>query len=402
MAPSTGHNQAMAAPRVVPFSYIARNLWVRRVTTVLTAAGMGLVVYVFATVLMMSEGIRATLVATGQPDNVMVLRKGAGAEINSGIARSQASVIESLSQIATDAQGNRMVSKEPVVLNTLPKRSSGKPSNVTVRGTSTTGVALRPQVRLFAGRMFRPGTSEIITGKAVARGFAGAGLGETMHFAGRDWRVVGVFDAGRSGFDSEVWGDCEQMMQAFRRQTYSSVVFKLADSSAFDGVRQRLEDDPRLTLEAKRETVFYAEQSEALATFIRLLGLALSIIFSIGAVVGAMITMFAAVASRIGEIGTLRALGFRRSAVLWGFLSESLLLALVGGLMGLAAAALMQTVNISTVNFQTFSELAFQFTLTPRIAMQAICFALAMGLVGGFVPAWRAARMKIIDCLREA
>lgn len=392
----------MAAPRVVPFSYIARNLWVRRVTTVLTAAGMGLVVYVFATVLMMSEGIRATLVATGQPDNVMVLRKGAGAEINSGIARSQASVIESLSQIATDAQGNRMVSKEPVVLNTLPKRSSGKPSNVTVRGTSATGVALRPQVRLFAGRMFRPGTSEIITGKAVARGFAGAGLGETMHFAGRDWRVVGVFDAGRSGFDSEVWGDSEQMMQAFRRQTYSSVVFKLADSSAFDGVRQRLEDDPRLTLEAKRETVFYAEQSEALATFIRLLGLALSIIFSIGAVVGAMITMFAAVASRIGEIGTLRALGFRRSAVLWGFLSESLLLALVGGLMGLAAAALMQTVNISTVNFQTFSELAFQFTLTPRIAMQAICFALAMGLVGGFVPAWRAARMKIIDCLREA
>lgn len=392
----------MAAPRVVPFSYIARNLWVRRVTTVLTAAGMGLVVYVFATVLMMSEGIRATLVATGQPDNVMVLRKGAGAEINSGIARSQASVIESLSQIATDAQGNRMVSKEPVVLNTLPKRSSGKPSNVTVRGTSATGVALRPQVRLFAGRMFQPGTSEIITGKAVARGFAGAGLGETMHFAGRDWRVVGVFDAGRSGFDSEVWGDSEQMMQAFRRQTYSSVVFKLADSNAFDGVRQRLEDDPRLTLEAKRETVFYAEQSEALATFIRLLGLALSIIFSIGAVVGAMITMFAAVASRIGEIGTLRALGFRRSAVLWGFLSESLLLALVGGLMGLAAAALMQTVNISTVNFQTFSELAFQFTLTPRIAMQAICFALAMGLVGGFVPAWRAARMKIIDCLREA
>ena len=388
--------------RAIPLSYVMRNLWVRRVTTVLTAGGMSLVVFVFATVLMMSEGIRATLVATGQLDNVMVLRKGAGAEINSGIARSQASVIESLSQIATDAQGNRMVSEEPVVLNTLPKRSSGKPSNVTVRGTSATGVALRPQVRLFAGRMFRPGTSEIITGKAVARGFAGAGLGETMHFAGRDWRVVGVFDAGRSGFDSEVWGDSEQMMQAFRRQTYSSVVFKLTDAGSFDAVRQSLENDPRLTLEAKRETVFYAEQSEALATFIRLLGLALSVIFSIGAVVGAMITMFAAVASRIGEIGTLRALGFRRSAVLWGFLSESLLLALVGGLMGLAAAALMQTVNISTVNFQTFSELAFQFTLTPRIAMQAICFALAMGLVGGFIPAWRAARMKIIDCLREA
>ncbi|KGM42214.1 multidrug ABC transporter permease [Aquabacterium sp. NJ1] len=392
----------MAALRIVPFSYIARNLWVRRVTTLLTAGGMGLVVYVFATVLMMSEGIRATLVATGQPDNVMVLRKGAGAEINSGITRDQAGVIESLPQIAMDGNGNRLVSTEPVVLNTLPKRANGKPSNVTVRGTSAIGMALRPQVQLFAGRMFRPGTSEIITGKAVARGFAGAGLGETMRFAGRDWLVVGVFDAGRSGFDSEVWGDSEQMMQAFRRRAYSSVVFKLTDPAAFDQVRQSLDEDPRLTLEAKREAIFYAEQSEALATFIRLLGLALSIIFSIGAVVGAMITMFAAVASRIGEIGTLRALGFRRTAVLSAFLSESLLLSLVGGIMGLAAAALMQTVNISTVNFQTFSELAFQFTLTPRIAAQSIGFALAMGLVGGFVPAWRAARMKIIDCLRQA
>lgn len=392
----------MFARRTVPLSYIARNLWVRRVTTLLTAAGMGLVVYVFATVLMMSEGIRATLVATGQADNVMVLRKGAGAEINSGIARSQAAVIDSLAHIATDGAGRKMVSKEPVVLNTLPKRANGKPSNVTVRGTSAMGLALRSQVKLVQGRMFRPGTSEIVTGKAVARGFAGAGLGETMRFAGRDWLVVGVFDATRSGFDSEVWGDADQMMQAFRRNAYSSVVFKLADASAFDQVKALLDDDPRLTLEAKRETVFYAEQSEALATFIRLLGLALSIIFSIGAVVGAMITMFASVASRIGEIGTLRALGFRRTAVLSAFLGEALLLSLVGGLMGLGAAAWMQAVQISTVNFQTFSELAFQFTLTPRIAAQSIGFALAMGLVGGFIPAWRAARMKIIDCLRQA
>lgn len=391
-----------AALRAVPFSYTARNLWVRRVTTVLTAAGMGLVVYVFATVLMMSEGIRATLVATGQPDNVMVLRKGAGAEINSGISRAQAAVIESAPQIPIGVGGQRLVSKEPVVLNTLPKRGSGKPSNVTVRGTSAVGVALRPQVRLSAGRMFRPGTSEIVTGAAVARGFVGAGLGETMRFAGREWRVVGVFDAGRSAFDSEVWGDSEQMMQAFRRQTYSSVVFRLDDARAFEAVKRLLEDDPRLTLEAKRETVFYAEQSEAMATFIRILGLALSIIFSIGAVVGAMITMFASVAARIGEIGTLRALGFRRSAVLSAFLGESLLLSLVGGIMGLCAASLMQAVNISTVNFQTFSELAFRFTLTPGIAAQSIGFALAMGLVGGFVPAWRAARMKIIDCLRQA
>lgn len=388
--------------KVLPWSYMARNLWVRRVTTVLTAGGMALVVYVFATVLMMGEGIEATLVATGQADNVIVLRKGAGAEINSAISREQASIIESQPMLATDGQGRKLVSREPVVLNNLPKRSNGKLSNVTVRGTSLAGLDLRPQVRLVEGRMFRPGTSEIVTGTAVARGFAGAALGDTMRFAGRDWLVVGVFDAGRSGFDSEIWGDADQMMQAFRRNVYSSVVFRLADARQFEAARAALEDDPRLTLEAKREVRFYAEQSEALATFIRVLGLSLSVIFSIGAVVGAMITMFASVASRVGEIGTLRALGFRRGAVLLAFLGEALLLSLVGGAMGLAAASLMQTVNVSTVNFQTFSELAFQFRLTPDIVLKTVLFSLAMGLVGGFIPAWRAARMKIVDCLREA
>jgi putative ABC transport system permease protein len=386
----------------LPWSYIARNLWVRRVTTLLTAGGMALVVFVFATVLMMSEGIDATLVATGLPGNVMVLRKGAGAEINSGISRSQTAAIEGLQGIATDGQGRLMISREPVVLNSLPKRSNGAVSNVTVRGTSELGLALRPQVTLVAGRMFRPGTSEIVTGRAVAKGFAGAGLGETLRFAGRDWLVVGVFDARRSAFDSEIWGDAEQMMQAYRRDVFSSVIFKLSDASRFEGIKAKLEADPRLTLEAKPEVKFYAEQSEQLSTFIRLLGLSLSIIFSIGAVVGAMITMFATVAARIGEIGTLRALGFRRSQVLVTFLGESLLLSLVGGVMGVMGASIMQTVNISTVNFQTFSEIAFQFRLTPDIMGKTLAFSLAMGFVGGFIPAWRASRMKIVDCLREA
>ena len=388
--------------KFIPASYIARNLWVRRVTTLLTAGGMALVVYVFATVLMMSEGIRATLVSTGQPDNVIALRKGAGAEINSSVERAQAAVLESLPGLATDAAGRPLISKEPVVLNNLPKRGSGKPSNVTVRGTTERGLQLRPQVQMVEGRMFRPGTSEIITGRAIARGFQGAALGETLRFAGRDWTVVGVFDAGRTGFDSEIWGDAEQMLQAFRRNAFSSVVFRLADASQFAAIKAALEADPRMTVELKPETQFYAEQSEALAKFISILGTALSVIFSIGAIVGAMITMFSAVASRVGEIGTLRALGFRRGAVLLAFLGESLLLSLVGGLLGLAAAALMQTVNISTTNFQTFSELAFQFKLTPTIALQTLAFALFMGLVGGFIPAWGAARLKIVDCLRAA
>ena len=387
--------------KAIPLAYIARNLWVRRVTTLLTAGGMALVVFVFATVLMMSEGIRATLVATGQPDNLLILRKGAGAEINSGIARAQAAIVESLPGIATDGRGERLVSKEPVVLNTLPKRGNGKPSNVTLRGTSALGMAMRPQVRIVQGRMFRPGTSEIIAGRAIAEGFRGVALGDTLRFAQRDWTVVGVFDGGRTGFDSEIWGDAEQMMQAFRRNAYSTIVLRLSDASQLERVRAAIDADPRLKLDAKPEIAFYAEQSEALATFIRILGLSLSIIFSIGAIVGAMITMFAAVAQRTGEIGTLRALGFRRSAVLGAFLGEALLLALVGGAIGLAAASTMQAVDISTVNFQTFSELAFQFRLTPEIVVRTLLFALAMGFVGGFVPAWRAARMKIVDCLRE-
>jgi ABC-type antimicrobial peptide transport system permease subunit len=214
--------------------------------------------------------------------------------------------------------------------------------------------------------------------------------------------VVGEFDAGKSGFDSEIWGDADQLMQAFRRTVYSSVVFRLADAEAFDAVKNRLETDPRLQIEAKRESVYYAEQSEQLSNFIRYLGITLSIIFSTGAIIGAMITMYGSVASRTAEIGTLRALGFRRASILWAFLLEALLLAAVGGAAGIAAASLMQWVSFSTTNFQTFSELAFSFTLTPNIAGAAMAFALTMGLLGGLLPAARAARLQIVDALRAA
>ncbi|GAA0744947.1 ABC transporter permease [Ideonella azotifigens] len=387
----------------IPLSYIARNLWVRRVTTLLTAGGMALVVYTFATVLMMSEGIRATLVATGRPDNVIALRRGAGAEINSGVDRAQANLLATLPDLAIGLDGLPMISKEMVVLNSLPKRGSGTPSNVSMRGTGPTGLALRPQVKLMAGRFFRPGTAEIVVGKAVATGFEGTQLGQRLRFGGRDWEIVGVMDGAHTAFDSEIWGDAELMMQAFRRNAFSIVLFRLSDpAGGLAHVQSQLTGDPRVTVELKPEIRFYEEQSEALVKFITILGTALSIIFSIGAIVGAMITMFAAVAQRTGEIGTLRALGFRRGTVLIAFLAESLLLSLVGGLIGLAGASLMQTVNISTTNFQTFAELAFQFKLTPGIAVQTLVFALFMGFIGGFIPAWRAARLKIVDCLRAA
>jgi ABC-type antimicrobial peptide transport system permease subunit len=386
----------------IPLAYIARNLVSRRLTTILTAGGMALVVYVFATVLMLAAGLEKRLVSTGEEDNVVVIRRGAQTEVQSGVDRRQASVIESLPDIATGQDGQRLISKEPVVLINLPKRATGKAANVVIRGVTSAGLTLRPQVQIVEGRMFRPGTSEVIAGRSIANGFKGAGIGETLRFASRDWTVVGVFDAGRTGFDSEIWGDAEQMLQAFRRTGFSSVIFKLADNDRFEEVKKELESDPRLTVEAKRERRFYADQSEALSKFITYLGTSISVIFSIGAIIGAMITMYASVASRVSEIGTLRALGFSRAAILAAFLGEALLLGLVGGVVGLLAASFMQALSISTTNFQTFAEIAFSFTLTPGIVLASIAFSLAMGFIGGFLPAARAARMKIVDALRAA
>jgi ABC-type antimicrobial peptide transport system permease subunit len=386
----------------LPLSYIYRNLAARRLTTLLTAGGMALVVYVFATVLMLAAGLRETLVATGQPDNVVVIRRSSQTEVQSGIDRLQAGIVETLPQVATGPGGQKLVSKEPVVLINLPKRESGKPSNVTIRGVTPQGILLRPQVHLVEGRMFRPGTAEVVTGRSIASGFRGGEIGETLRFASRDWRVVGTFDAGRTGFSSEIWGDAEQMMQAFRRTSYSSMLFRLDDPSRFDEVKRAIENDPRLTLEAKREPQFYADQSQALSKFISILGTSISAIFSIGSIIGAMITMYASVASRTAEIGTLRALGFSRTAILLAFLTEALVLGGLGGLAGLATASFMQAITISTMNFQTFAELAFSFTLTPGIVAVSLLFALTMGFVGGFLPAARAARLAIVDALRAA
>ena len=384
----------------IPFSYIARNLWVRRFTTLLTAGGMALVVYVFATVLMMDEGLKRTLVTTGELDNVVVIRKGAETEIQSGISREQASVIEMHPAVALGARGERMVSKETVVLISLLRAGDGKPSNVVIRGTSDKGFALRPQVKIREGRLFRPGASEIIVGTSIAARFSNTGIGQQIKFAQREWTVVGVFDSGGSGFDSEVWGDAEQLMQAFRRNVYSAMVARLSDINRFDQFRAEVTEDPRLTQEMKREQTFYSDQSKALSTFINVLGLTLSVIFSIGAMIGAMITMYASVASRVNEIGTLRALGFRQGAVLWAFLAEALLLGCVGGVVGLALASLMQLASFSTINFQTFADLSFRFVLTADIAVKTLLFAVTMGFAGGFLPAFRAARLKIVDALR--
>jgi len=386
----------------IPVSYSFRNLFARRLTTFLTASGMALVVFVFASILMLSAGLEKTLVDTGSEDNVIVTRTSANSEVQSGVERSQAAIVESLPEIATGVDGEPLLAKELVVLISLPKRGSDKPANVVIRGINQSSINLRPQVHLVEGRLPRPGSAEIIAGSSIAKRCKGGGIGESLHFGMRDWTVVGIFDAGATGFSSEIWGDATQLMQAFRRPVYSSLTFKLANSSAFSLLKARLEGDPRLTLDVRRETQYYLDQSQAMATFLRILGISLTVIFSLGATIGAMITMYAAVANRVGEIGTLRALGFQRGSIMAAFLMEAFLLGLTGGITGLVCASFLQLFTISTMNWQTFSELAFSFTLTFDIAAKSLLFSIMMGLIGGIIPAIRASRLKIVDALRES
>ncbi len=363
---------------------------------------MALVVFVFAAVLMLAQGLQRTLVQTGSYDNVVVIRKSSESEVQSGVERLQASIIETQPEIATGIDGGRLVAKELVVLIALPKRGTDKPSNIVIRGIEEKSMILRPQVRLVQGRMPKRGSSEIIAGSSIAKRFEGGGLGESLRFGMRDWTVVGVFDAGNTGYSSEIWGDVDQFMQAFRRPVYSSVIFKLSESPEFEKVKNRIENDPRLSLEALRETRYYEKQSEMMAKFLRILGITLTLIFSIGAIIGAMITMYAAVANRVSEIGTLRALGFQGRNILFAFLMEALFLGILGGLVGLFFASFLQFFTVSTLNFQTFSELAFSFTLTFEIFSEAIGFSLVMGFIGGVLPAVRASRMNIVEALRSS
>ncbi len=383
------------------FFYSFRNFFARRLTAVLTTSGMALVVFVFAAIVMLAQGLQETLVDTGSPDNVVVIRRSSQSEVQSGVDREQASIVETQPEVAVGQDGRRLVAKEVVVLINLRKRESNNPANVVLRGISPESLAVRPQIKIAEGRVPRLGSHEIMVGQSVAKNFQNAQLGDTLTFAMRTWTVVGVFDAGNTGFSSEIWGDADQFMQAFRRSVYSSVIFRLRERDQFEAVKHRLENDPRLTLEAKRETTYYKEQSEMMAKFLRILGTSLTIVFSVGAVIGAMITMYAAVANRTVEIGTLRALGFQRSNILLAFLLESLIIGFIGGGEGLFFASFLQFFTVSTTNFQTFSELAFGFSLTLRTVLQAMAFSVFMGLAGGVLPAIRASRMNIVESLRE-
>ena len=386
----------------LPLKYTIRNLGTRRLTTGITVLGIALVVFVFSAVLMMAYGVQKTLIATGSDDNVLVARKAANGEISSIVDRETANIILTMPNIAKTADGKPIASGEPVVVINLNKVDGGL-SNVTVRGVSPQVFTLRPQVKLKEGRLFKWGARELITGVAIEKHFAGSKIGDIVRFAGDNWTVVGIFDADGSGFDSEMWGDTEQLLDAFTRNAFSTLTFRLERPEAFKEFKAAFDKEPRLQqFEPKIEKRFFEEQSELMAGFIKILGIFITVIFSAGATIGAMITMYAAVANRTVEVGTLRALGFRRRSVLAAFLTESILLSLIGGGIGLLFASTLQFVTISTLNFGSFAELAFSFALSPSIIISSLSFALLMGLVGGFLPSVRAARLNIVNALRSS
>jgi hypothetical protein len=385
---------------MVPLYYNARSLWARRLSTSLTVLGLGLVVFVFAAVLMLARGIESALASGGDPANVVLLREGATGELVSSVERDAVRVLSTEPEVASSPAGEPLAAGELVVLVSLP-RGGGIEINTTARGIGAQSFAARPTVRLVSGRAPRPGTNEVALGSALVGRTPGARVGGELRFAQQRWPVVGVFSAEGGGYESELWADVHRLGSTFGRgAAYSSAIVRLGSPAAVKDFIQRVEADPRFTLKVQPEPEYWESQASALATFIRVLGLFVSFVFSVGAVLGAMVTMYAQVASRVAELGMLRAVGFRRRSVLASIIAESAMLGAAGGVVGALGALAMRWVDIRTLNFQTFAEVSFGFQPTPGILLVALVFGTLMGLLGGLLPAARAARLSILSALR--
>jgi putative ABC transport system permease protein len=382
-------------------NYNMRSMIVRKGTAAMTAGGIAMVVAVFVMTLAIAQGFRATLVASGSPGNAIVLRKSSTAETLSSLLRADVPIVESLPQVARGADGRPLASPELVTIIALPRQTDNQPANVPARGVGSKAFDVRDTLAFVEGRRFTPGTREINVGKLAVGRFKGLTLGSDVKFGSATWKVVGVFTADDASFESEVWGDIDLMMPAFQRYDYQSMTVKLADPAMFDSFKATVEDDPRLYLQPRREQDYYAEQSRAMTTVIRVFGAFVTLILSIGAVFGAMNTMYAAVAYRTREIGTLRALGFSRVRIVTAFLAESVALALVGGVLGCLLALPVHGLSTGTTNFSSFSEVAFKFRITPVLLGLGVVFSALMGAVGGLLPAIRAARIPVARALRE-
>jgi ABC-type lipoprotein release transport system permease subunit len=386
----------------IPLSYNARSLLQRPVSTALTALGIGLVVAVFIAMLALANGFRTALTRTGSSQNVLILRRGADSELSSGLDRQAVSILTSSPHVAAGADGRPLVSPEVYVVIPLPRKGAdtNTVANVVVRGISPAAWTVRTNVRIEEGRKPASGKAEVCVGKKMAGRFNHTAVGETIHFAGRDWTVVCRFSTGGSAFESEIWGENEQFMPVFRGEAFQSVTFRLKDPAAFEEAKRLLEADRRLTVDVHREADFYTEQSQMLGRILQILALVITSIMAIGAIFGAINTMYAAVASRSPEIAVLLTLGFHPRSVLASFLAESALIAIVGGVIGALLALPINGIVTSTTNWANFSEIAFSFQVTPALLLAGLCFALVMGLIGGFFPARRAAKLAVVHALR--
>ena len=386
----------------IPLPYNIRNVLQRPVSTLTTAIGVGLTVTIFIGALALANGFRAALLETGSLNNAIVLRKGADSEISSGISREAVSIIRANPGIALGPDQRPLASADLVVVTNKPRLGQPGSSNVTVRGIDPSAIGVRPQIKIVEGRNFTPGTSEVIVGRRIAPRFANCAVGDVIAFQQREFTVVGHFTAGGSSFESEIWGDAAVMGPAMDREgVFQTLTLRMKDPSRFDALKAELEKDPRLQVQVQRERSFYSAQSELLTNLIRVLGVFITGIMAIGAIFGAMNTMYAAVGSRTREIATLLVLGFSPFAVMLSFMFESIFLSLIGGVLGCLFALPINGITTSTTNFQSFSEVAFAFRITPYAMLAGLVFSLLMGFAGGILPAWRAARQPLATSLRE-
>jgi putative ABC transport system permease protein len=387
----------------IPLKYSLRNLFVRKVSTGMTVFVVCLVVTVFLFVLALWQGVSRTLSVTASNRNIITMRVGSQAEMQSVVTRDAYEMIRSVPGIEKNPAGEPYVSPELISLVNIA-RSDGQMTNVQVRGMAPIGFEMRPGVKILDGRMFTLGTNEAIVSKNLASRFAAMKIGDTIKTGSYRWVIVGHFDAAGSAYESEVWTDAKDLQGQTKRQIFSSVFVRTSDSDAAARFIEAVKGDQRLKLEGKTEKKYYEEQMVTGAP-IKILAILVGIFTAIGASFGAMNTMYAQVAARTREIGTLRAIGFSRRSVLAAFIFEALLLCLIGGVIGTALAFvlfnLILTKPTGTMNFRTFSEVLFNFRLTPPLMLGGLVFSLAMGLLGGFFPAARAARLKIINALRE-
>ncbi len=387
---------------MIPIRYNVRSLAVRKTTTIATALGIALVVFVLASALMLANGIKKTLSVSGQSDVAVVLRKGSDNELGSVIDIGAINTIMGTPGVKKDGKNAPIGVGEIIVVRAMEKIGAAGVTNVQIRGVPANAMQFRPEVTIVDGRAPAPGKDEVIVGQRIRGRFKGTDLGNTFDLRkNRPVTVVGVFAANGSSYESEIWVDVDTLRAAYSRPgMVSSVRVRLESPDKYDGFRASMESDKQFGFLAMRDTEYFDKQSEGTSIFVGALGGVISFFFSIGAMIGAMITMYAAVANRQREIGTLRALGFSRSSILVSFLLESVILALFGGGVGALAAMGMQFVKFSMMNFQSWSEIVFTFEPTPAIIFRALFFALMMGLIGGFFPALRAARVSLVVAMR--